>query len=77
MEEPLRSVLLAVVAEPIEFVDVGHTQLIKVLLILQTLDWNWRKEEKKQARTKTPNWVLSHQPRLPRSEHVSTAAYAC
>lgn len=46
--EPLRAVGgHSIVNEAIEFVDVGKTQFIKVLLTLQTL--NWHNAEEKQG----------------------------
>lgn len=40
--EPLRAVGRHPIAnEAIELIDVGKTQLIKVLLTLQALNWNW------------------------------------
>lgn len=44
--EPLRAVGGRSIAdEPIEFIDVSETQLIKVLLALQTFDGNWWKRK--------------------------------
>lgn len=44
--EPLRTIGRNLIAdEAIEFVDVGETQFIEVLLILKTLNWNNAEEE--------------------------------
>lgn len=43
--EPLRTIVVHLtVDEAIKFVDVGETQFIKVILTLQTLNRNWRKQ---------------------------------
>lgn len=44
--EPLRTIgRHSIVNEAIEFVDVGETQFIEVLLTLQTLNWKNAEEE--------------------------------
>lgn len=50
--EPLRTTGgHSIFDESIEFVDVGMTQFIKVLLALQTLNWNWWKHRNALVRS--------------------------
>lgn len=55
--EPLRTIGgHSIFDESIEFVDVGKTQLIKVLLALQTFNWNWSKYRKTLVRSQKHNY---------------------
>lgn len=50
--EPLRTIGgHSIFDESIEFVDVGKTQFIKVLLALQTFHWNWWKHGNRMVRS--------------------------
>lgn len=50
--EPLRTIGgHSIFDESIEFVDVGKTQFIKVLLALQTFNWNWWKHRNTLVRS--------------------------
>lgn len=52
--EPLWTIVgHSIVNEAIEFVDVGETQLVKVLLTLQALDWNWWKQKRTVLATRS------------------------
>lgn len=61
--EPLRTIGgHSIFDESIEFVDVGKTQFIKVLLALQTFNWNWWKHRNALVRSqakekKLPLWL--------------------